>query len=292
MQPYTFGTGTPDYETATAPGEKSVYQYQTTHHRYEATYSETTVSGEKIFIVNNRRLGNIDLIVTKTWNDGEGQLRDALAAANGQLGNAAIYPYIQLEFADGYDSEDRTINETSVNLGGSDTKIYDKEGNEASSLQKLSLELDGDTATEEVTFFNLPKYDESGSVASYTVKEVWLANNSEDQTTSKAELKEYFKTNLQGYDKLDELLDLLDEFSTSVRQDSYTSNDEAKTVDGEIPHDTQAMTVTNGLGNTKNVVWYKHWNDQYVFDQTSARTSTSTCTALCMIRQPRQKWNW
>lgn len=267
LQPYTFGTGTPDYETATAPGEKSVYQYQTTHHRYEATYSETTVSGEKIFIVNNRRLGNIDLIVTKTWNDGEGQLRDALAAANGQLGNAAIYPYIQLEFADGYDSEDRTINETSVNLGGSDTKIYDKEGNEASSLQKLSLELDGDTATEEVTFFNLPKYDESGSVASYTVKEVWLANNSEDQTTSKAELKEYFKTNLQGYDKLDELLDLLDEFSTSVRQDSYTSNDEAKTVDGEIPHDTQAMTVTNGLGNTKNVVWYKHWNDQYVFDQ-------------------------
>lgn len=267
LQPYTFGAGTPDYETATAPGEKSVYQYQTTHHRYEATYSETTVSGEKIFIVNNRRLGNIDLTVTKTWNDGEGQLRDALAAANGQLGNAAIYPYIQLKFADGYDSEDRTINETSVNLGGSDTKIYDKEGNEASSLQKLSLELDGDTATEEVTFFNLPKYDESGSVASYTVKEVWLANNSEDQTTSKAELKEYFKTNLQGYDKLDELLDLLDEFSTSVRQDSYTSNDEAEAVDGEIPHDTQAMTVTNGLGNTKDVVWYKHWNDQYVFDQ-------------------------
>lgn len=267
LQTYTFGTGTPDYETATAPGEKSVYQYQTTHHRYEATYSETTVSGEKIFIVNNRRLGNIDLTVTKTWNDGESQLRDALAAANEKLGNAAIYPYIQLEFADGYDSEDRTINETSVNLGGSDTPIYNKEGNEASSLQKLSLELDGDTATEEVTFFNLPKYDESGSVASYTVKEVWLANNSEDQITSKAELKEYFKTNLQGYEKLNELLDLLDEFSTSVRQDSYKSNDEADAVNGEIPHDTQAMTVTNGLGNTKNVVWYKHWNDQYVFDQ-------------------------
>ncbi len=267
LQPYTFGNGTPNYDTPKAPATTDVYQYQTKHHRYEATYSETTVSGEKIFIVNNRRLGNIDLTVTKTWNDGEGQLRDALAAANEKLGNAAIYPYIQLEFADGYDSEDRTINEISVNLGGSDTKIYDKEGNEASSLQKLSLELDGDTATEEVTFFNLPKYDESGSVASYTVKEVWLANNSEDQTTSKAELKEYFKTNLQGYEKLNELLDLLDEFSTSVRQDSYKSNDEADAVNGEIPHDTQAMTVTNGLGNTKDVVWYKHWNDQYVFDQ-------------------------
>lgn len=266
LQPYTFGTGTPDYETATAPGEKSVYQYQTTHHRYEATYSETTVSGEKIFIVNNRRLGNIDLTVTKTWNDGEGQLRDALAAANEKLGNAAIYPYIQLEFADGYDSEDRTINETSVNLGGSDTPIYNKEGNEAFSLQQLKL--DTNTATEEVTFFNLPKYDMSGSVASYTVKEVWLANNSEDQTTSKAALKEYFETNLPSdYEGKTELLELLDEFSTSVKQDSYTSNDEAEAVDGEIPHDTQAMTVTNGLGNTKDVVWYKHWNDQYVFDQ-------------------------
>lgn len=265
LQPYTFGTGTPDYETATAPGEKSVYQYQTKHHRYEATYSQTQVSGEKIFIVNNRRLGNIDLTVTKTWNDGEGQLRDALTAANVKLGNKAIYPYIQLEFAEGYDSENRTINETSVNLGGSDTPIYNKEGNEASSLQQLKL--DTNTASEEVTFYNLPKYDMSGSVASYTVKEVWLANNSEDQTTSKAELKEYFKTNLQGYEKLNELLDLLDEFSTSVRQDSYKSNDEADAVNGEIPHDTQAMTVTNGLGNTKDVVWYKHWNDQYVYEQ-------------------------
>lgn len=270
LQPYTFGNGTPNYDTPKAPATTDVYQYQTKHHRYEATYSETTVSGEKIFIVNNRRLGNIDLTVTKTWNDGEGQLRDALAAANEKLGNAAIYPYIQLEFADGYDSEDRTINETSVNLGGSDTPIYNKEGNEASSLQKLSLELDGDTATEEVTFFNLPKYDMSGSVASYTVKEVWNTENKSlvEPITSKADLKKYFEENLPDtYEGKEALLDLLDEFSTSVRQDSYTSKDEAKTVDGEIPHDTQAMTVTNGLGNTKDVVWYKHWNDQYVFDQ-------------------------
>ena len=265
LQPYTFGNGTPSYDTPKAPATTDVYQYQTKHHRYEANYSQTQVSGEDIFIVNNRRLGNIDLTVTKTWNDGEGQLRDALTAANVKLGNKAIYPYIQLEFAEGYDSENRTINETSVNLGGSNTSIYNKEGNEASSLQQLKL--DTNTASEEVTFYNLPKYDMSGSVASYTVKEVWLANNSEDQTTSKAELKEYFKTNLQGYEKLNELLDLLDEFSTSVRQDSYKSNDEADAVNGEIPHDTQAMTVTNGLGNTKDVVWYKHWNDQYVFDQ-------------------------
>lgn len=267
LQPYTFGAGTPDYETATAPGEKSVYQYQTTHHRYEATYSETTVSGEKIFIVNNRRLGNIDLTVTKTWNDGEGQLRKALAAANAELGNAAIYPYIQLDFAEGYDSGGRTIGDKFVNLGGSNTPIYNKEGDEASSLQQLKL--DTNTASEEVTFFNLPKYDESGSVASYTVKEVWLANNSEDQTTSKTDLKKYFEENLPDtYEGKEALLDLLDEFSTSVRQDSYVSKDETVSASaGELPHDEQQMTVTNGLGNTKDVVWYKHWNDQYVFDQ-------------------------
>ena len=190
-----------------------------------------------------------------------------MTAANVELDNKAIYPYIQLEFAEGYDSENRTINETSVNLGGSDTPIYNKEGNEASSLQQLKL--DTNTASEEVTFYNLPKYDMSGSVASYTVKEVWNTENKSlaEPITSKAGLKKYFEENLQSYDKLNELLNLLDEFSTNVRQDSYTSNDEAKAVDGEIPHDTQAMTVTNGLGNTKDVVWYKHWNDQYVFDQ-------------------------
>lgn len=270
LQPYTFGTGTPDYETATAPGEKSVYQYQTKHHRYEATYSQTQVSGEKIFIVNNRRLGNIDLTVTKTWNDGEGQLRDALTAANVKLGNKAIYPYIQLEFAEGYTADGREIGKDTVTLtGGSPTDILNADGEKTTSLQQLHLDLEGDAATEKVYFYNLPKYDKSGSVASYTVKEVWIAGSGESATKiiSKADLKEYFETNLQGYEKLNELLNLLDEFSTNVRQDSYTSNDEAKAVDGEIPHDTQAMTVTNGLGNTKDVVWYKHWNDQYVFDQ-------------------------
>lgn len=272
LQPYTFGgENGPNYETPEAPKSTDVYQYQTKHHRYEATYSQTQVSGEDIFIVNNRRLGNIDLTVTKTWNDGDGQLRDALQKANDALGaDNAIYPYLQLKFADGYTADGRVIEEDTVTLtDGSPTEILDNEGKSASSLQQLHLDLEGDPATEEVYFYNLPKYDKSGAVASYTVKEVWIAGSGESATKiiSKADLKKYFEENLQGNEKLDELLNLLDEFSTSVRQDSYTSNDEAEAVDGEIPHDTQAMTVTNGLGNTKDVVWYKHWNDQYVFDQ-------------------------
>ena len=271
LQPYTFGgENGPDYKTPEAPESTDVYQYQTAHHRYEATYSKTQVSGEDIFIVNNRRLGNIDLTVTKTWNDGEGQLRDALQKANDELGNAAIYPYLELKFADGYTADGRVIEDNTVTLTqGSSTDILDNEGNPASSLQQLHLDLQGDTATEKVYFFNLPKYDKSGAVASYTVKEVWITGSgeSEKQITSKAALKEYFETNLPSdYEGKTELLELLDEFSTSVKQDSYTSKDEA-TVDGTIPHDDQQMTVTNGLGNTKDVVWYKHWNDQYVFDQ-------------------------
>lgn len=273
LQPYTFGgENGPDYETPEAPESTDVYQYQTEHHRYEATYSKTQVSGEDILIVNNRRLGNIDLTVTKTWNDGDGQLRDALQKANDELGNAAIYPYLELKFADGYTAEGRVIEDNTVTLtDGSPTDILDNEGYPASSLQQLHLHLDlqGDTATEKVYFYNLPKYDKSGAVASYTVKEVWIAGSGESVTkiTSKAALKEYFETNLSNdYAGKTELLKLLDEFSTSVKQDSYTSKDEA-TVDGTIPHDDQQMTVTNGLGNTKNVVWYKHWNDQYVYEQ-------------------------
>lgn len=272
LQPYTFGgENEPNYETPKAPESTDVYQYQTEHHRYEATYSQTEVSGEDIFIVNNRRLGNIDLTVTKTWNDGESQLRDALAEANKALGDKAIYPYLQLKFADGYTAAGRVIGVDTVTLtDGSPTEILNADGNKTTSLQPLSLELEEGTATEKVYFYNLPKYDKSGAVASYTVREVWIAGSGEPekQITSKAALKEYFETNLKdkNYDKLDELLKLLDEFSTSVKQDSYTSKDEA-TVDGTIPHDDQQMTVTNGLGNTKNVVWYKHWNDQYVYEQ-------------------------
>ena len=270
LQPYTFGDeDEPNITEPAAPTDDAVYQYQTKHHRYEATYSQTKVSGEDIFIVNNRRLGNIDLTVTKTWNDGESQLRDALQKVNEALGDKAIYPYLQLDFANGYTADGREIGEDTVTLtGGSPTDILNADGEITTSLQQLHLDLEGDAATEKVYFYNLPKYDKSGSVASYTVKEVWIANNSEDQITSKADLKDYFEKNLPtDYEGKKELLNLLDEFSTSVRQDSYTSNDEAEAVDGEIPHDTQAMTVTNGLGNTKDVVWYKHWNDQYVFDQ-------------------------
>lgn len=273
LQPYTFGDeNEPNYETPAAPTDGAVYQYQTAHHRYEATYSQTEVSGEDIFIVNNRRLGNIDLTVTKTWNDGEGQLRDALQKANDELGDkAAIYPYLELKFADGYTAEGRVIEDNTVTLtDGSPTEILDNEGKSASSLQQLHLDLQRDTATEEVYFYNLPKYDKSGAVASYTVREVWIAGSGkpEKQITSKAALKEYFETNLPNdYAGKTELLELLDEFSTSVKQDSYTSKDEVTAPDGTIPHDDQQMTVTNGLGNTKNVVWYKHWNDQYVYEQ-------------------------
>lgn len=272
LQPYTFGDeNEPNYETPEAPETTDAYQYQTEHHRYEATYSETTVSGEKIFIVNNRRLGNIDLTVTKTWNDGEGQLRDALQKANNALGDQAIYPYLQLKFADGYTADGRVIEEDTVTLtDGSPTEILDNEGKSASSLQQLHLDLEGDPATEEVYFYNLPKYDMSGSVASYTVKEVWNTENKSlaEPITSKAALKEYFVRNLSSdYAGKTELLKLLEEFSTSVKQDSYTSKDEATAPDGTIPHDDQQMTVTNGLGNTKDVVWYKHWNDQYVYEQ-------------------------
>lgn len=272
LQPYTFGgENGPDYETPEAPESTDVYQYQTEHHRYEATYSQTNVSGEDILIVNNRRLGNIDLTVTKTWNDGESQLRDALQKANEALGDKAIYPYLQLDFADGYTADGRVIREDTVTLtDGSPTEILNADGNKTTSLQQLHLDLQGDAATEKVYFFNLPKYDKSGAVASYSVKEVWIAGSGEPATqiTGKAALKDYFEKNLPtDYEGKKELLNLLDEFSTSVKQDSYTSKDEAIAPDGTIPHDDQQMTVTNGLGNTKNVVWYKHWNDQYVYEQ-------------------------
>ena len=42
------------------------------NHAYEATYDREEIAGETVCTVTNRRLGNVDLTVTKDWRDGGG----------------------------------------------------------------------------------------------------------------------------------------------------------------------------------------------------------------------------
>lgn len=296
LQSYIFGQdGGANYTEPTAPkmvsesGDYDRYQYETAHHRYEATYSESTLSGEKLYIVNNRRLGNIDLTVTKKWDDGDGLMRNALKEANEALakeGNSTVAPKLKLVFADGF-TECGKIGESTVTLtDGAQTQIQDANGKTVSSTQVIDL----NAATSTIHFYNLPKYEQDGRVVRYSVKEIWTTQP-DGKVLTKAELKEYLRNNLSDYDGLNDLLKLIDEWSWSVTGDSYDPNYHPETADetpasgesateneddGTIPpssngalinNDSQTLEITNSLSNTKDVIWHKHWNDQYTYTQ-------------------------
>lgn len=185
LQPYTFGDKDPANTTVpesplTGDNVGKSYQYETQYHRYEATYSKEKVSGQDLFVVNNRRLGNIDMTVEKTWKDGDGQLRKALADANDKLeaaGKGTVTPYLELVFEDGYEKVGKITEENGqcyVKLEGSTkTPIYsDDDGTKpVGKYQKLLL--DRDELTQTVNFYNLPKYERDGTVVRYNVREVW-----------------------------------------------------------------------------------------------------------------------
>ncbi len=296
LQSYIFGQEDgANYTDPLAPkmvgstGDYDRYQYETEHHRYEATYSESELSGEKLYIVNNRRLGNIDLTVTKKWDDGDGLMRNALKEANDVLaekGKSPVQPSLELIFAKGFE-DCGTIEDAHVTLNnGAPTEIQDANGKTVSSTQVIDLNV----ATSTIHFYNLPKYEQDGRVVRYSVKEIWTTQP-DGKVLTKAELKEYLRYNLSDYDGLNDLLKLIDEWSWSVTGDSYDPNYHPETADetpaggesatvneddGTIPpssndvlinNDSQTLEITNSLSNTKDVIWHKHWNDQYTYTQ-------------------------
>lgn len=276
LQPYTFGDKDPANTTdpespLTGDNAGKSYQYETQYHRYEATYSKAKVSGQDLFVVNNRRLGNIDMTVTKTWKDGDGQLRDALAEANGKLeadGHGTVTPYLELVFEDGYTNVG-TISEENgqcyVTLKDSTkTPIYSDDDGTMPVGKYQELLLSGDESTQTVNFYNLPKYERDGTVVRYNVREVWKCG---DTYGSIEDAKAYLAKNLDGYAD-SELKALLDKFSSRVVQTGYTANDENNDEEQTgIQDDQKTVSVTNSLNGSKEIVWHKHWNDQYTYTQ-------------------------
>lgn len=281
LQPYTFGDekgpNTTDPESPlTGDNAGKSYQYETQYHRYEATYSKEKVSGQDLFVVNNRRLGNIDMTVEKTWKDGDGQLRNALAEANDKLGAAGkgtVTPYLELVFEDGYTNVG-TISEENgqcyVELKGSTkTPIYSDDDGTKPVGKYQALLLDRDELTQTVNFYNLPKYERDGTVVRYNVREVWKYTDEAGtvQYGTIGDAKAYLAKNLEGYET-SELKALLDKFSSRVVQTGYTANDEDNDENkGGIQDDQKTVSVTNSLNGSKEIVWHKHWNDQYTYTQ-------------------------
>ena len=244
LQSYTLGSEqSPNYDPK-APDQDTAIQFAGTYHNYEATYLDKKIENEHCYIVMNRRLGRIDLTVTKEWIDGDRQATEALQAAL-EKENMALA--LRLEF-DCEVKEGYVIGTDSVTLGGQSLFIEDAVGNPAQSVQILLPE-DGDLTesnkTQTLYFFNLPKYDKEGTSVTYTVEEI-VVEKGEDGTWTEVEVVPQ------------DIQDRLNQYSRTVGETKYE-------VGPNHAQDTASIDVTNRLQETKTVNWHKEWYDEYAY---------------------------
>ena len=234
------------------------------HHTYEVTYSIATLSPgqdgdggdagnaagtQTFYVATNRRLGNIDMTVTKEWKDG-GALREALQKAD-------IVPVVKLNFADGNSAEGGEINwqEGTVKLVDEGVPITGQDyKTPTGAIQVLPLNEERST----LYFFNLPKYDKDGRVANYTVEELWWKDDNKNGDIDEGECCEESEIIKKIGDS--DLAELFEDLTVTVTQESYTEND------GNHINDDQQITITNKLSGTKSIEFHKQWNDTYAFD--------------------------
>lgn len=202
------------------------------NHTYEATYDSENVANEIVWTVTNRRLGNVDLTVTKDWLDA---LQTAMAGTGLTLA-------VKLEIS----ASDGTyiIGKDYVNLGGENVFIQNDLGETVFSIQPILTE---DEKIETIYFHNLPKYDTNGTVVRYTVEEVWLHNG-----------EEIALSELQTISP--DVYALWSTYTRSVEETSYDAND------GALENDTQEITLTNTRTGVTDAVWYKEWHDVYMYE--------------------------
>ena len=229
--------------------------YETDNHRYEATYSEAVqIQNDVMYQVANRRLGNIDVTVIKTWLDGDGSIREELQKKLSELPEESrITPALRLEFTEedandeGYEITYTHVNEADyVTLGSSDVAIEDKDEKPVSSVQKIDLDQD----SSEYYFFGLPKYDTAGDIAHYTAREVWVL---EENSTVVYTLSDLASSENESYRQIYELVK---EYETVYGETKYE-------VSELHDRDTQSLEIVNRLAGDKDLSWYKEWNDAY-----------------------------
>lgn len=222
------------------PSVKSpIVLYETYYHQYEASYSMVEFQGNWFYTVTNRRLGNIDIEVTKTWIDGStdgnmSQQRQELLEAINRKGGRLVFQLTSEEANIDYDNN-------TVTAGNAPVQILDRNGVSAQAVQPLNTQKN----TVTYDFYNLPKYDEYGHLISYTVKEMVLNSQGRYQ-----EIAKYLQEN-----------NIQTDYSFTMTQSGYTVEH------GPNKHDLQTFNAYNQLSGQKDVFFWKEWNDAYRFQQ-------------------------
>ena len=235
------------YAAAGAPTADDPYpahhRFATQYHTYDVTYAAPQqVANDYIYTATNRRLGNVNLTVTKTWLDGGGAWRERLAAA---LGGAGLTLALQLDFANGAkDGFAIDYAAGTVTVGADALPVMDQSGAAKSgALQTLDLT----QQQKDYHFFTLPKYDLTGAVVRYTVREVLvdaagnilpLANAPDDAAA-----------------------ELLAEYAVAYGEPVYRPFYDG--AGSALDIDTHDASIVNRLQDEKTVSWDKVWKDAY-----------------------------
>lgn len=224
-----------DYEST-----ENTYRVATEDHVYQVSGTPTATEGEyndamRAVTATNRRLGLIDIDITKIWNDGV----DHANRPKAELVLSCT------EYADAFsiDAEGKAWVQVSENR----IPVLDVEGEQLTTADSVRIEnIDGSqalvmTMEPDLTqskftyaFHGLPKYDNSGNVVHYDVSERWAPGENADEYTSTKEVGEY-EVGTQHF------------------------------------HDKQTYEFTNTRQAMRSVVFHKHWSDQYVNDQLKQR---------------------
>ena len=235
------------YAAAGAPTADDPYpahhRFATQYHTYDVTYAAPQqVANDYIYTATNRRLGNVNLTVTKTWLDGGGAWRERLAAA---LDGAGLRLALQLDFANG--AKDGFVIDYvagTVTVGADRLPVMDQSGAAKSgALQTLDLT----QQQKDYHFFTLPKYDLTGAVVRYTVREVLVDAAGKILPLANA--------------PDDAVAELLAEYAVAYGEPVYRPFYDG--AGSALDIDTHDASIVNRLRDEKTVSWDKVWKDAY-----------------------------
>ena len=225
------------YQDSSSAQNPAIY-YHSDEHWYRVMFQTKNIEGISDYTITNQRLGRILLDVTKEWIDGDGTRRTELREALKTQG-LGLYAKLICDQAGVIDYQKGTIN-----TGTGEHAPVDADGKTVSMYQEISI----DTAVknQKFYFYDLPKYDENGSVVHYSVKEVY-AKKTPDGSYQELSLNELKQTGITT---------------------EYTSLTSSKYQVGDShTKDQQHFYLRNKLSGTKKVVFHKQWKDHYRFEK-------------------------
>ena len=235
-------------------GDKSPYEpYETAYHKYEAIYHMVDLEETHFYTVTNRRLGSIDITVTKNWADGSStdgtNLSDQRNELIQQLQDKGYELVLQLVPSDVVSDETPATIDYNKNTVTAARDAVPIVGQDYTTPAQAIQTIKTNSNTSTYYFYNLPKYDLNGKVLHYTVKEMARPTTSNDETGIVPIEQALGETFMKSCD-----------YSFSIRQDGYTVADSGNAT---LRNDAQTFVATNSLTGTKDVFFWKEWIDEY-----------------------------